>query len=978
MRRIPLFFAGFSMFFIAIAAQAQIQVAHIDPLIGTGGHGHTHPAATAPFGMVQLGPDTRKDGWDGCGGYHYTDSTLYGFSHTHLSGTGVSDYADILIRPLTGPDDLSETVGFDKASEVAEAGYYAVTLDNGIACAFTADSRVGLHHYAMPSREDGMAYFLLDLGYRDRSLQQEIALTQDVSGASYLALQRISEGWAREQHLYASLHIENPHVKIISIRDISPGRYLLTLRMPHPEDRKEQTIVDPHTVIFAVSLSGVGSDGAEKNYQTWATPLSSRAQAWINPFLSTRTQCQKAWQSELDRAQVSGGTEAQKRIYATALYHAFIVPNLWSDVDGRYRGMDNRVHQDEEHTHYTVFSLWDTYRTAHPLYLMTQPARAMDFIHTMLDHFDQTGRLPVWELAANETNCMIGYHSVSVIADAIAKGYPVDIDRALKAMVATAEADVFGLPTYREQGYLSIQDASESVSKTLEYAYDDACIAWTAKTAGQDSLADHFWQRSQAWISLLDPETGLARPWDNGAFMERYEPREVNNNFTEANAWQYSFSPIHDLKRWKNMLIQSGHDLEAQLDALFAAPSATVGRDQADITGLIGQYAHGNEPSHHIAWLYAATAHPEKGHARVRQILETMYSDQPNGYQGNEDCGQMSAWYVMSSWGLYPLVPGEAQYALAAPIWDEVSLPALGPKGVYFTSQGSGAYLAQRATDDLRAESPPRSSYLPHADLIGHSSYVFSRAIAPNDAENTWTLYQNMHPFVDRRDLDLAPAPQIKVPRRFEESTTATILRDGHQAMEAETRSITESAIVTLKPKNGHASTAYTTKKPNDWSVAIVSGTPNPQYNPGDAALIDGVRGDVDWHKGEWFGVQGQDVTILVSPPRPKRLKAVNIEVTLLHDQRSWITYPKRVEMYLVKDNGEEWLAAWSDYPEIQDIPAEIMHWKTRYQANAPNWKRPKIAGVRFVFKNAGQLPSWHLGAGGETFIFLDEITIQE
>ena len=968
-----------SAFAFSSSAQ-EIRTSHIDPFIGTGGHGHTHPSATAPFGMVQLGPDTRKEGWDGCSGYHYTDSTLYGFSHTHLSGTGVSDYSDILIRPLTGPEDLAETVGFLKASEKAEAGYYSVFLQNGIECSFTASERVGIHSYVMPDRADYRAYFLLDLTYRDRTLKQGATVARDAQGLPYVAIHRISEGWARQQSVYASLHLESPFMRISGLTEFEEGRYILEIDLPRPKamtSSKEVEIYPPH-VQLSVALSGVDPEGAEGNYQSWRTGLPVANKGWTNPFTWTRAQTQEAWQAELDRAQVKGGSEAQKRIYATALYHAFSVPNLWSDADGRYRGMDNAIHQDPEHPHYTVFSLWDTYRTAHPLYLLTQPERAMDFIETMLDHYDQTGRLPVWELAANETNCMIGYHSVSVIADAIAKDFPVDVDRALKAMIGTAESDVFGLPTYREQGYLSIQDESESVSKTLEYAYDDACIAWTAAKAGKDSIADHFWQRSQAWISLLDPETGLARPRDNGTFLKRYEPREVNNNFTEANAWQYSFSPIHDLKRWQDMLAQSGFSLEGQLDALFNAPSQTVGRDQADITGLIGQYAHGNEPSHHIAWLYAATGHPEKGQARVREILETMYSDQPDGYQGNEDCGQMSAWYVMSSWGLYPLVPGEAQYALAAPLWESVHLPKVGADGVTFNRIGQGPYLEGRLPKNqlLSSEVPTYHTYLSQADLEVQPEHYFLTRSAIPEFEKNWSTYANIHTYVDRRDLDLLPAPRIEVARRFEGSTTASVWMTPSLQAPAQ-RIVTESQSIQISSEPGHSSTAYTTKKPNDWSVRVLEGQPNPQYSPGEAALIDGVRGDVDWRKGEWFGLQGQDLSVLVTPPTPKRFKRLEVDLSLLHDQRSWITYPKRVEMYLIKANGEEWLAALSDYEEIEDIPAEVMHWRTDYMDQGPRM-RPKIAGIRFVFKNAGPLPDWHLGAGGETFIFIDEISIQE
>ena len=486
----------------------------------------------------------------------------------------------------------------------------------------------------------------------------------------------------------------------------------------------------------------------------------------------------------------------------------------------------------------------------------------------------------------------------------------------------------------------------------------------------------------------------MARPRDNGTFLKRYEPREVNNNFTEANAWQYSFSPIHDLKRWQDMLGQSGFSLEGQLDALFDAPSQTVGRDQADITGLIGQYAHGNEPSHHIAWLYAATQHPEKGQARVREMLESMYSDQPDGYQGNEDCGQMSAWYVMSSWGLYPLVPGEAQYALAAPLWESVHLPQVGADGVTLNRMGHGPCLMGCLPMDqvLRSDTPGLESidgeagvadlfeghqtYLSQEALEAHPEHVFFTHRTIPEIGRNWSTYTNRHPFVDRRDLDLLPAPRIEVARRFEGSTTASVWMTP-SAHAPTQRKVTESQSIRVSSEPGHTSTAYTTKKPNDWSVRVLEGKPNPQYNPGEAALIDGVRGDVDWRKGEWFGLQGQDFSVLVSPPVAKRFKRLEIDFSLLHDQRSWITYPKRVEMYLIKANGEEWLAAWSDYDEIEDIPAEIMHWRTDYRHQGHRM-RPKIAGIRFVFKNAGPLPDWHLGAGGETFIFIDEISIQE
>ena len=840
---------------LSLAAFSQISVTHIDPFIGTGGHGHTHPAATAPFGMVQIGPDTRREGWDGCSGYHFTDSTVWGFSHTHLSGTGVGDYGDFLFKPWGGPF-ADSPVAFDKSSERASAGTYSVRLTNGTQAEFTAAERGGFHRYQYA--EDQSPELWIDLNYRDRVLMASARLE-----GSVLHLKRVSQGWAKEQHAYLAVLL--PVGATVDIVDS------LQVRISLPSRSAE----------LAVGFSGTDGQGAQRNLRT--TLASSRN------FEGCAARSSTLWQAELDRAQVTGGSAAQKRIYATALYHAFSVPNLWSDADGRYRGMDGRIHSDADHAHYTVFSLWDTYRTAHPLYALIQPERTQDFIATMLDHFDQSGRLPVWELAANETDCMIAYHSVSVLADAQAKGYEMDSERLLKAMVATAQTPVFGIPIYRTNGYLSIQDESESVSKTLEYSYDDATIAWTAARLGRGDVAEQFWRRSQGWVSLLDPETGLMRPRDNGDFMQRFEPREVNSHYTEANAWQYSFAPVHDLARWQRMLATQGRSLEGQLDALFAAPSATVGREQADITGLIGQYAHGNEPSHHIAWLYAATERPDKGQDRIREILETMYSDQPDGYQGNEDCGQMSAWYVMSSWGIYPLVPGEARYALGAMHWDRVELRATGLH-TDLKRVGSGVLFK-----GYEHSSNPRQllsqSFLDHDDLIQ------SQSLAMHHAESASKLspYRNVDHYLAG---EIRPAPRLRVARRFETETTAWI--DGVEETLSESRRLERGDGLTQ-----HRSVALSTKKPNDWTAKITSGNPNPQYNPGSASIVDGVFGDVDWRKGEWTGVQGEDLVVDLRSSTKRAGKEIEVEIGLLKDIKSWIALPSTIEVVAHFANGQ-------------------------------------------------------------------------
>ena len=968
---------GTLLFVISHCLASQgISIKHIDPFIGTGGHGHTHPSATAPFGMVQLGPDTRKEGWDGCGGYHYTDTTLYGFSHTHLSGTGVSDYADILIRPMSNKQDLREFIRFDKGSEVSQAGYYSVQTEDNILCEMTASDRVGVHRYTFP-KSDGRLWFYLDLGYRDQTLKESVILNTEnnIDKKKTLDIIRISSSWATEQHLYAHLECLNPSWGIEKIESLENGAYIIEFKWI--DESADIDKVKKINIEFAVGLSGVSNAGARKNISKWNENLQSMNENTNSSFDKTKYAVQNDWQNELDRAQVYGGTEKQKRIYASALYHAFIVPNIWSDVDGQFRGIDGKIYRDTLHKHYTVFSLWDTYRTAHPLYLLTQPDRAKDFMITMLDHFDQSGRLPIWELAGNETNCMIGYHSVSVLADALAKGLPIDSSRALNAMIKTAESDLFGLPSYIKNGFLSIQDESESVSKTLEYAYDDACISWTAERLGKDSIASYFWKRSQGWISLFDLETGLFRPRDNGSFLNRFDPREVNNNFTEANSWQYSFSPIHDLLQWNKMLNKYNFQLEGQLDDLFSQSSIIVGRHQPDVTGLIGQYAHGNEPSHHIASLYACTNSPEKGHQKINEILETMYSDKPNGYEGNEDCGQMSAWYVMNSWGIYPMVPGETQYTLSAPLWDRVELAEIETNLSKNNISDSAIYLhgySLNLSDEII-----QKSYLTHKDLEKSVNIEFIVAEKPSSSK--LDLYVNTA-FKVHSDLRLNPAPIINASRSFVKNSKVVI----KSSEEVEKYIINKSETIVRggKEDNSHRSVAYSTKKPNLWTTEIVEGNISVQYNPGKNSLVDGIFGFEDYHKGEWLGIQGQNLIINLNPnKRIKKNFSIELEFSLLKDIRAWIALPKEIQIWYVSKNGNKWLAQKKVFENVlNQEPTYKKKWTAllRNEKNGTSHyrKKNKVAYIEVHFLNAGKLEEWHPGYGGSSYIFIDEISISK
>ncbi len=927
----------------------QISLEHIDPFIGTGGHGHTHPAASAPFGMVQVGPDTRLEGWDGCSGYHYTDTAVYGFSHTHLSGTGVADYNDILFKPITDYRNgvPNRPIGFKKSDETASAGYYAVQLQNGVHCEFTATERTGIHRYTFP--DSVRAYLFVDLGHRDETLSSDF----DGEGPINFEGHRFSKSWATNQKLFFSGICNKPYT-------------LVETQDPHTWIMDFGKLTEPLELF--VSLSSTSEKGAESNLK--ATTLN---------FENARGETLNLWKGELDKTKVVGGTERERSMYATALYHAYLVPNLWSDVDGSYRGMDDKIHRDIDQNHYTIFSLWDTYRTLHPLFTITQPERTKAFVNTMLDHYDQSGRLPVWELAANETNCMIGYHSVSVIADAIAKGYAVDTSRVLTAMDKTATADVFGLGSYQKKGYLSVEDEAESVSKTLEYAYDDACISWAAGRLGDSAMASKYAIRASAYLSVTDPETGLVTPRTNGTFMENYDPKEVNNHFTEANAWQYSFSPVQDIDGWLSYLgdgdLEAGRGkLESNLDKLFSTSSQTTGRTQADITGLIGQYAHGNEPSHHVAFLYNLTRSPYKAQERVAQILSNFYSAEPDGLIGNEDCGQMSAWYVMASMGLYPIIPGQPVYTITTPVWDESIIELPNSKDLRIQTSGNGDYISEMQINGMAYD----KNWVSHSQLLNGGTWTITRTENPT-GWGSKELYTNKLP------RDVLPAPMVHVPTTFKDSAVLEIdahfdspvefwKKNGGKMDYTEPITITETSTYLARYKSdaedNHTAVATATKKPGTWNAKITAGSPSPQYyRTGDRGMVDGVYGELDWRKGNWIGVQGDDVEVVLENPEGKEVKTVRIQV--LKDIRSWIALPGKVTVFRAIEDGWEPLgeANLSKIARGNDDSAI-------YYADVSLQSKTNVSELKIELQNPGTTPAEHLSPGEETFIFIGEIEI--
>ncbi len=773
--------------------------AYVNPFVGTGGHGHTFPGAASPFGMVQLSPDTRiDDSWDGCGGYHYDDSFIYGFSHTHLSGTGVSDYGDVLMMPIGGPRAIMPSFNpyyyrsnFSHSTEVAEAGYYSVYLPaHEVKAELTVTPHVGLHrytYYQSLGQTKFTAKVLIDLNHRDYVISHRMEqLDQHRIGGW-----RQSKGWANNQWVFFVIEFSQDISRIITAQD---GRKMVVeFDMGYSDANSGSGKASTKTTQFGeghlceivakVGISFTSEAGAMANLN--AEMMGDKS------FNDYRAMAKQAWNEELSKIQVTSDYEAQtfrvraesvktdieKRKFYTALYHCMIHPSLASDVDGRYRGRDQQVHRvgeiaanvvrvstDSHHKVYSVFSLWDTYRALHPLLSIIDPDRTVDFVRSFLLQYQQGGKLPVWELGSCETECMIGYHSVSVIADVILKEigvkkdingktvYPFDYALALEAMMHSSKLkDTAFLDSRgRQLGYMGIENTAESVSKLLEYAYDDWCIGRVAYVMSKDDVAKTYYARSERWKNLFDEKTGFMRPRVNGGWLTPFDPKEVNNHFTEANAWQYSMYVPHDIIGMMDKL-GGVKATENHLDSLFGTDSRTTGRDQADISGLIGQYAHGNEPSHHMAYLYNYCGKPEKAQAIVDRICKTFYQDSPDGLIGNEDCGQMSAWYVMSAMGIYSVCPGSNVYATGLPQFYEIEIQREGKTPFYIT-RGSLNTAEKTAEplmfpDGMQGNEAKTSS----KGLISNQFSLFSRNDKP------WAAHQMEMP----KASDLPALPSI-------------------------------------------------------------------------------------------------------------------------------------------------------------------------------------------------------------------------
>lgn len=719
---------------------------YVDPFIGTGGHGHLYPGATLPFGMVQLSPDTSNEGWDSCSGYHQGDGSIMGFSHTHLSGTGCPDMLDVLLVPATGAVQLTPgpldnpDLGYRSryAEETATPGYYAVTLtDSRVRAELTATTRAGLHRYTFPQGEPG--HILVDLAHGQRNwwgdnhetMLDNVSLT--VVGNDTIVGGRQVFMWAKGRWIFFALKLSRPFAHADLYNDDQPadgtdiaGKNLkAALHFPD---------AGAGPLLVKVGISSVDIAGALNNLDSELPDFD---------FERVRQAARTAWETELAKVRVDMASETDKRVFYTAHYHTLLAPTIFSDVDRRYRGMDNAVHSllpGEEN--YSTYSLWDTYRAVHPFFTLTQGARLPGMIGGLVRMGQQSpAGAPIWPLQGCETDTMIGYHSAAVIAEAGVKGVKgVDYRAGFEVLRKRAFVDdVHGLGLYRQMGYIPADTVDESVSRTLEFAYSDWCTSKLAAAIGEDAVAASLRARAQNYRNVFDTYIGFVRgKQSDGEWVTPYNPRSLGHDqvkwrdYTETNGWQATFLNQHDIYGYAG-LFGGEKAFEARLDALFTTPADANEATLSDISGLVGQYAHGNEPSHHVAYLYAYTGAHYKTQSRVRMLMQAMYRAAPDGLEGNEDCGQMSAWYVMSALGLYAVDPVSATYVFGSPLVKRAEIAV-----------GEGRRLIIEAPDNsadniyvqgVRWNGKPHGkSYIRHAELVQGGRLTFAMGPQPNPA----------------------------------------------------------------------------------------------------------------------------------------------------------------------------------------------------------------------------------------------------
>lgn len=702
---------------------------YVNPFIGTDFTGNTYPGAQAPFGMVQLSPDNGLPGWDRISGYFYPDSTIAGFSHTHLSGTGAGDLYDISFMPVTLPyKEADAPLGihslFSHDEETASAGYYQVRLkDYDINVELTATERCGIQRYTFPEADAAIFLNLRKAMNWDFTNDTRIEVVDSVTIQGY----RFSDGWARDQHIYFRTRFSKPFasVQLDTAAVIKDGKRIgssAIARFDFHTSAGEQILV-------TTAISGVSMEGAARNLA---------AEAPADDFDKYLAATRKNWNEQLSKVEIKSNDIDEKVKFYTALYHSMLAPTIYSDVDGAYYGPDKQVHQADGWTNYSTFSLWDTYRAAHPLYTYIEPQRVNDMVKSFLAFSEQNGRLPVWNFYGSETDMMIGYHAVPVIVDAYLKGIgDFDPKKALAACVATANIDEYrGIGLYKKYGYVPYDVTDHynsenwSLSKTLEYAYDDYCIARMAEKLGEKQIADEFYKRSLNYKNVYNSQTTFMQPRNNkGSFIENFSPDDYTPHICESNGWQYFWSVQQDVDGLIN-LVGGKERFTQKLDSMFTYNPSADEDLPIFSTGMIGQYAHGNEPSHHVIYLFNAIGQPWKTQKYAAEVMHELYKNTPAGLCGNEDCGQMSAWYVFSAMGFYPVDPISGKYEIGTPMYPEMKMHLA--NGKTFTILAPAVSKENIYIQSVKLDGKPYDkSYITHEQIMNGSIFEFEMGNKP-------------------------------------------------------------------------------------------------------------------------------------------------------------------------------------------------------------------------------------------------------
>ncbi len=727
---------------------------YVDPMIGTNGHGHTFPGVTLPYGMIQLSPDTRIETWDGCSGYHYSDSTILGFSLTHYSGTGAPGGGDFMFMPTTGKvnldagDEGNTKTGyrssFSHKNEKTEVGYYSVILDNySIKVELTGTKRVGLQKYFFPKNTDGNVILDLTHGISDVVEGAQIKIINDHTIAGY----RATSGSLRMDYSsWFAAEFSQPFVKYgIALN----GEIKTGVRELEGKDLKaffKFDKTDENVLMLKVTFSKVSIEGALNNL--------SELNNW--DFDKVRSDAKSAWNKELNKIQIKGGTERKRRIFYTSMYHAFIHPNIDTDVDGQFRSTDGKTYKAKDYQNYTTFSLWDTFRGLHPLQTILNPDRTKDFIRTFIERYEHNGTMPIMEFSGNEVSTMIGYHSIPVVVDAYVKGIRgYAVNKAFEGIKSLSNGPREGREIYLKRGFIPVEYEGQVVSRTLEYSFDDWCVAQMAKDFNEKDY-QYYSKRGFFFDNLYCKELGFMVPRKrNYEWIENFDPMEGTSNYTEANAYQYT---LYVPQNVEGLIQLMGGDkkFEKWMDNYFALKMDFKKMKIADVTGLIGQYAHGNEPSHHAAYLYNYAGVPWKTQMRVREIMETQYDDTPEGISGNDDTGQMSAWYILSSMGFYAVTPGMDYYVIGSPIFDEVTINLEnGNKTIIKTENNSKENVYIQSV--LINGKDYSKSYIKHADIINGAEIVFKMGDKPN---YKWAILKEDRPY--NYEINFASLPELK------------------------------------------------------------------------------------------------------------------------------------------------------------------------------------------------------------------------